>query len=376
MPRTTPLSTRALARRSVLLGAGAGLSLTACGSEDSDESAPGRAGEESRSPRPSPTREPEVEGVTITHVGDAFPGKWPDRLPAEGDDAFFAKVSDRFDGDVNIANLEGAFSTAEWQKCESGCIYFRLPGEYASLYSEAGFDVLNHANNHAWDAGPQGAEETRDVVEGLGMELSGHQGTITQVERNGISVAIVGFAPYYMFTDSRDIQACDQLVREAAASADVVVVSVHMGAEGTDARHVTAGTETFHGEDRGDPMGLSHACVDAGADVVIGHGPHVMRGMEYYNGKLIAYSLGNFGGGQNILDGDGWLGVGGVLSVTLSKDGETVESKFTPTVMDSNGYPAPDDQARGLDAINELAEDFGSSGVVADESGQLLFPDS
>ncbi|MFC4334536.1 CapA family protein [Salininema proteolyticum] len=366
--RTSPASR--LARRSVLTAAGAGLVLSACGN---DEDEGGSGADDTAPPRPEESSpEPQAETVTITYVGDAFPGKHPDRMPP--DDDFFADVKHLFNGDIDVANLEGALSTDEWSKCESGCVYFTLPSEYASLYADAGFEVLNHANNHAWDAGPDGAAETREAVEGLGMHLAGHKDTITTVEANGITVAFVGFAGYAMFTDLRDPAACAALVAEAKSSADLVVASAHIGAEGVDARHVTAGMETFAGERRGDPIALSRACIDAGADLYIGHGPHVMRGMEVYNGKLVAHSLGNFGGGQGILDNSGWLGVGGVLSVTLAKDGTVKSAGFASTLMDERGYPVPDEEHRGLDAINELASDFGPDAVTAAPDGSLLLP--
>ncbi len=95
------------------------------------------------------------------------------------------------------------------------------------------------------------------------------------------------------------------------------------GAEGSDETHVKPGHEIFLGEDRGDLIEFSHAVIDAGADVVFGHGPHIMRGMEFYKGRLIAYSLGNFCG-YRVLSTAGFLGVGGVLKVTLTKDGTWV----------------------------------------------------
>ena len=77
-----------------------------------------------------------------------------------------------------------------------------------------------------------------------------------------------------------------------------MVVQVHMGAEGSAGHAVRPGNEIFFGENRGDPIEFAHAVIDAGADLVVGHGPHVMRAMEFYKGRLIAYSLGNFAGGR------------------------------------------------------------------------------
>src|SRR4029453_3334210 len=94
------------------------------------------------------------------------------------------------------------------------------------------------------------------------------------------------------------IPEAEALVRKADAEADIVVIQMQGGAEGTDKAHVHQGTEMFLGENRGDLIKFSHAVVDAGADVVFGHGPHVMRGMEFYKGRLIAYSLGTFVGYQ------------------------------------------------------------------------------
>lgn len=114
-------------------------------------------------------------------------------------------------------------------------------------------------------------------------------------------VAVVGFAPHPGAQDVRDIPAAQELVRRAARLAELVVVTMHAGAEGTAAAHVRRGAEIYEGENRGDVVAFSHAVVDAGADLVIGHGPHVLRGMEWYRGRLIAYSLGNFAAYRNLV---------------------------------------------------------------------------
>ena len=108
-----------------------------------------------------------------------------------------------------------------------------------------------------------------------------------------------------------------------------MVVTFHGGAEGADKQHVKPGTEMFLGENRGNLMKFSHAVVDAGADLVVGHGPHVLRGMEWRKGRLIAYSLGNFAG-HGSLNWDGVLGVSALLRVTLRGDGAWVQGKIVP----------------------------------------------
>ena len=115
-----------------------------------------------------------------------------------------------------------------------------------------------------------------------------------------------------------DVAAAKRLVRKAARLADVVVVTMHAGAEGTERQHVRAGTELFLGENRGNPVRFAHAVVDAGADLVVGHGPHVLRGMEWYRGRLIAYSLGNFAG-YKVFSLGGPLSTSGILRVTAPR---------------------------------------------------------
>src|SRR4029453_6485763 len=145
--------------------------------------------------------------------------------------------------------------------------------------------------------------------------------------------------------------------------ADLVVIQMQGGAEGSDKTHVRPGHEIFLGEDRGDLSAFSHAVIDAGADVIFGHGPHVMRGMEFYKGRLIAYSLGNFCG-YKVLSSAGFAGVGGVLKVTLTKDGSWSRGELVATEMVRGGYPAPDAEKRALAFVNNLSsDDFGANGA-------------
>ncbi len=150
-------------------------------------------------------------------------------------------------------------------------------------------------------------------------------------------------------------------VKTAAKQADIVVVTFHGGAEGADKQHVKPGTETFLGENRGNLIKFSHDVVDAGADLVVGHGPHVLRGMEWRKGRLIAYSLGNFAG-HDSLNWDGVLGVSALLRVTLRGDGTWVQGKVVP--VRTNGVPKRDSKKAALKSIRSLSQaDFGSRGA-------------
>ncbi|THV41152.1 CapA family protein [Glycomyces buryatensis] len=368
-------STPSLRRRGLLAASLGSVAAVAACSEEEPTDTGGGGGEEVQTVEESPSPS-EPRTITITHVGDTMPGSHPNQLPDDEGASFFDGVKDEFTGDVVIANLEGALSTLEYDKC-GGCdaYYFRLPGEYAHIFADAGFHALNQANNHGWDAGPDGAAETQTAIRDAGMEVAGVKGEVAYVEvENGLTVGIVGFAPYDFYTDVRDLEAVAALVAEAKSQADLVVATAHLGAEGSDQQHTPEGSEIYFGEDRGDTRAFTHACVDAGADLVVGHGPHVLRGMEVYNGKLIAYSLGNFGGGQNLFSIDGPLGISGILKVTLDEEGAIQSGQIVPSKMDSDGNPQLDSEGTAIASLNDLAGDFGDAGVTVDDDGALVIP--
>src|SRR5204863_2221734 len=116
------------------------------------------------------------------------------------------------------------------------------------------------------------------------------------------------------------LHAARRLIRKAARRADLVVCAIHAGAEGTSAVHVTGAEELYLGEDRGNAEAFAHMAVDAGADLVLGSGPHVLRGMEFYRDRLIAYSMGNFAGYHDFAL-DGVLADSAILRLTLAADG-------------------------------------------------------
>ena len=121
-------------------------------------------------------------------------------------------------------------------------------------------------------------------------------------------VAFLGFAPYsFDGQPARHPGARRRSCGGPARQAALVVVIIHAGAEGAEQLHTPYGTQFFLGEDRGNARAFAHAVINAGASIVVGSGPHVIRGIERYRGRLIAYSLGNFVGYHT-------LGGGGVLS--------------------------------------------------------------
>jgi len=317
--------------------------------------------------------------ISLSATGDIIIGNAPSRLPAADGRGFFASVTAALKADLVMGNLEEPLTADTGTgKCAANatrCFQFRAPPEYAAHLRDAGFDVLNQANNHGYDYGPKGYENTQKALQKYDLEHTGAPDEITVVDVEGVKVGVVGFSSYVWSNSLVDIAEAKAVVTKAATMADLVVVQVHMGGEGADKTRVKPGTELFLGENRGDPVKFSHAMIDAGADLIVGHGPHVLRGMDFYQGRLIAYSLGNFAGGGNSLSNDGRLGWGGVLKVSLKPDGTWAGGSFTSTYMNSTGKPTMDPDHRGLGLVAELSRaDFPKSGARLDRQGKISPP--
>jgi hypothetical protein len=275
--------------------------------------------------------------------------------------------------DLSFGNLEETLSHLPAGKCASSpnCFAFQAPPSYAQLLTAAGFDVMNVANNHADDFGTAGERSTERALRAAGLRWTGRPGQITVLRRNGLRVAFLGFAPYPWASRLEHVGAAQALVRRAASGADLVVVAMHAGAEGSGATHVLHGTETFLGENRGDPRRFAHAAVDAGADLVVGSGPHVIRGMERYHGRLIAYSLGNFAGYKNFGTG-GTLSLSAILSVHLRGDGAFMGGTWTSLRLDDDGLPHPDPSGASARLAARLSrEDFGAAAARVSPDGTI-----
>ena len=312
------------------------------------------------SPRAAP---PVADGepVTVAAVGDIVMGSLPYGLPPDGGRSFFSGVDDLLVGDIVLGNLEGTLATGGSSKCGAGstnCFAFRTPPSYARWLKGAGFTVMNLANNHAYDFGPLGQRQTLAALSSVGLRNTGRPGTQAVQTVGGQRVAILGFASYTWADSLTDIPRARRRVQQAAGSAEIVIVTFHGGAEGSDRTRVPRGTETYLGENRGDLRAFTHAVIDAGADLVIGHGPHVMRGMEVYRDRLIAYSLGNFGG-YEVFSLGGLLSTSAVLQVTLEPDGTLREGRIRPTRLVGAGTPSPGGDAVGV--VRSLSrQDFGA----------------
>jgi hypothetical protein len=309
-----------------------------------------------------------VPVVTIGWVGDTTPGSRYGMPPQSGR-ALFSKVRAKLEvPDIMVGNLEGTFGTGGKSKGGSGTSFsFQAPPAYAKALAWAGFDLVNLANNHAHDFLAAGMTSTHRALNAVGIAYTGLPDQITVVKRNGVRVAFIGAAPYGWSQSLADIPGTAALVRGALKKADVVIVLMHAGAEGSDKTHTPKGAEHAYGEFRGSPRAFAHAMIDAGASAVLGSGPHVVRGIERYKGKLIAYSLGNFAGWGNF-GTSGTLGLSGLLTIRIDRTGRVLGGRWLSLRLVGSGVPAADPKKSSLKLVRKLSrQDFTSPWPIASD---------
>ncbi|MGL6022020.1 MAG: CapA family protein [Chitinophagaceae bacterium] len=249
----------------------------------------------------------EKDTITIIGVGDIMMGtNYPEHqqgqyLPANKGTSLFNHVTSIFQtGDIVLGNLEGCILNhgGRPKKCNNpnSCYFFRMPEYVVPALKNAGFDVLNLANNHANDFGSVGILNTHRILKMANIYTVGLKNICEYATflKNGIRYGIVGVAPNVGAININDYKTIKQIVQYLDSVSDIVIVSFHGGAEGEKHNRVTLKYEFFFGENRGNVYELAHYCIDWGADVVFGHGPHVPRAIELYKDRIIAYSLGNF----------------------------------------------------------------------------------
>lgn len=332
------------------------------------------AATESAQATTTPAADPALSSAQfeIGWVGDTTPGSMYGNPPNDGRALFEFTKTQLSAPDLMVANLEGTFGNGGANKCDgrdsSACYAFQAPMVNAAALPWAGIDVVNLANNHSNDYFGTGLKTTREALDANGITYTGLTDVIAVKEVDGVKVAFVGFSPYPWSPSVNDIPAAEALVKQADEQADVVVVIIHAGAEGSDKTHTPVGGETAYGENRGDSRAFSHAVIDAGADLVVGSGPHVIRGMEQYRGRLIAYSLGNFAGWKNF-SRKGDLALSGLLTVRMSGDGRVLGGKWLALRIAEPGVPKVDPKESSLTLMRSLSEEDFDAPVVPAADG-------
>lgn len=322
------------------------------------------------------------EPITIAAVGDimlasTFPNET--RMPPnDGADLLKDVTPILSAADIAFGNLEGPIVDGGTSvKCRPGstrCFAFKTPTRYGKYFKAAGFDMLSVANNHAGDFGEMGRVSTQKILDEQGIKYAGSlqpAATIAYVDSRGKRIALVAFGHNNGMPSINDLNGARQLVLEADKKADIVIVSFHGGAEGTDKQNVPNRTEIFLGENRGNLPLFSRTVIDAGADIVLGHGPHVMRGIEMYKGRLIAYSLGNFAT-------YGWFRLAGetamtmVLETTLDHEGKFVRGKIHSARLEGRGIPVLDPSGASIRLVRSLSvTDFGPNAPKILDDGTI-----
>ncbi len=330
-------------------------------------------------PEPKPTPDKTAMRLTIAAVGDMMIGTdYPqNHLPDDDGVGFLADVAPFLAAaDMAFGNLEGVLVDGgePAKKCSNpaACYLFRSPTRYAWHYRTAGFDVLSLANNHARDFGEEGRSSSMRAIADAGMHHSGRVGDFASFEVEGLRIAVLAYAVTKNSNMLLDYDLAFETIAGYAATHDIVLVSFHGGAEGLDALHLPFAEEEYYGEPRGDVVWFARGAVDAGADLVIGHGPHVVRAMERYKDRIIAYSLGNFATYYGISVA-GLKGVAPILKVTVDGEGTFVEGEIISTVQLRPAGPSIDPTQRALNTIRFLSlEDFGEPGLDFLPDGRLL----
>lgn len=316
--------------------------------------------------------------VTVAMTGDIMMGTtYPSvQLPSgDGRQLFVDVASVTASVDVAAGNLEGTLNEADscTKHMTAASYAFRTPTVFAPRLKEAGFDFLSMANNHAFDFGMSGVRSTMASLDAQGIRYAGLkcQPSSVVLEKNGVRYGFCAFGHNSYTHRHQDEEGARRIIAALADRCDIVVVSFHGGAEGVAHRHLPWGKETFYDEDRGSLREFARLCVDAGADIVYGHGPHVIRALELYKDRIIAYSLGNFCTpyGVNI---SGISGYAPVLEVKVNGDGRFVSGKIHSFLQVRGMGPRADAPARAAREIKQLTEsDVPDTPLHIDDAGNI-----
>jgi poly-gamma-glutamate capsule biosynthesis protein CapA/YwtB (metallophosphatase superfamily) len=331
---------------------------------------------------PAATPKSSKEPITIAAVGDIMMGSpFPNdtRMPPNDGADLLKQVTPILSAaDIAFGNLEGPMVDGGLSvKCGAGranCFAFRVPTRYGRYLKEAGFDVMSVANNHAGDFGEAGRVSTQKTLDALGIKYAGSlepPATTAYSDVKGHKVAVIGFGHNNGMPSVNDLDGARALVEAAKRKADIVIVSFHGGGEGTDHQHVVRGPEIFLGENRGNLPAFTHTVIDAGASLVLGHGPHVMRGLELYKDHLIVYSMGNF-------CTYGWFQLAGetalseIVEIKLAPDGKFLSGKINAARQQGRGGPTLDPTGESIRVVRNLSlADFAATAPRIADDGTI-----
>lgn len=300
-----------------------------------------------------------VIGVGDMMLGSNYPSK--SYLPKnDGKEILSAVKYILADADFTFGNMEGTLlsDTGNIKKCKdpSVCYAFKSPDHYVNYFKEAGFDILSLANNHSNDFGKPGKENATKLLKENNIEFAGLiEYPYAIFERDSITYGFCAFAINTGTLNINDKKIACNIVSKLDSLCDVVIVSFHGGAEGSAYSHITKEKEMFLGENRGNPYKFSRDVIDAGADIVFGHGPHVPRAIDLYKGRFIAYSLGNFAT-YGLFNLSGNMGIAPIVKIKVDKKGEFINGQIFSTKQIGRGIPVLDPENKALKEIIKLTK--------------------
>lgn len=281
-------------------------------------------------------------------------------IPRSWDKEYFAGVQSLLArSDLNFGNLEGALTerkdSMKTPSADGHVFAFSYPPRYAQLLRDEGFKAVIVANNHAYDFRYEGYLDTLHYLKEAGIQAVGPRDGYATFDLRGLKVAMLGFTYNAKFNSIFELKRDAELVRQAKAQGNFVVVTFHAGAEGPPAIWHNNEDEMFLGENRGNSVAFARAMVDAGADIIVGVGPHVVRAAECYHDKPIIYSLGNF------------IGIGGLstkrvsavsllLEIAVGQDGKLQQIGLTPLRFDERKLAQVDNKEFATRLVNHLGQ--------------------
>jgi poly-gamma-glutamate capsule biosynthesis protein CapA/YwtB (metallophosphatase superfamily) len=317
--------------------------------------------------------------ISIAATGDIMLGTdFPDNRLATDDGAGYLSAATAVlqAADIAFGNVEGVLMDGgePAKKCSNpkACYLFRSPPRYAQHFATAGFDVMSLANNHARDFGKEGRDASMAALDAADILHSGREGNIASWHQNELRFALIAFSPTKGSWPLLSIAVARDAVATLAKDHDIVMVSFHGGSEGSEgSERLGFGMEYAYGEPRGNVVEFAHAVIDVGADIVMGHGPHVPRAMELYNERLIAYSLGNFATYYGI-SVSGAKGYAPILLAEIDGTGRFRSGRLESFIQLRPNGPAPDSRLRARNMIAELtALDFPAGNLEIAADGTL-----
>jgi len=319
----------------------------------------------------------------IKAVGDIMLGSVTPKkiLPPHNGSKFYQSLGNILMGaDIIFGNLEGAFidEGMEPKKCSersrkaATCYEFGMPVILAPALKKLGFNVLNQDNNHSEDYGEEGYLFTQNVLKEMGIKFLPKKSYV-EFQLPDTRVALVAFGYSENSYQISDLINAKNVISALSDEYEIIIVSFHGGAEGKNATQVKDSVEIYLEENRGNVLAFAHTVIDAGADLIIGHGPHVLRAMEIYKNKLIAYSLGNFltYGNMNV---SGINGVNIILEVTLDNiNGDFLTAKLIPIKQIGYGIAIYDETLEGIKLIRKFSNrDFPQGQIFFYKNGLLI----